>query len=572
MRVLFLYSCLYWLLVPALAGSQTAEDIQRVIREQHGDSTALSNISAASWVASPVVRGSIDIIWTCVVTLGACVYTVLHLNVPAKNGRYAGLIDKLRWVVIAILFPEYVLVIAAYQLREAQNLRKELQKHLDNNASTSKQLVELDFCFFVIMGGYQVTIKDIQPGPEFTYNSNCEDIHRLSSEGFLRLVELGEINIETAVRTSHLKDRSKANIIQKALVLMQIGWMLLQCIARKAQGLPITLLELHTMVHVACAAAMYSFWFSKPLDIGYPEMLDSESETMRGFLALSVQSQLCKKNEIEFTIQTQELESNSTHPGNHSAGSQPRASSITLLPNDPTQEPHLTDDVMDDENAVSILEIGQSLSCGIRLRSEKSVTPSKTKLRLTAEDRTRLERSTHFVRKKGNNEIGLDYRQEGVSIYNYLSHFHDLESMGVLSSANDRPIMAKTSPIKPSLIGILLPFIYSGLHLVAWNYEFPTTAEGIMWKVACIVSCNPIGWVLIFIMARIIEFKIGDKDDYDVLLHVIIYVILEIVFAAFILLKVSGRVFLAVESFASIRRLPIGAYSMPVWLQMLPHL
>ncbi|TIC93692.1 Neutral alpha-glucosidase C [Colletotrichum higginsianum] len=295
-------------------GGEAVEKTLDAKGRRHGDSTALSNISAASWVASPVVRGSIDIIWTCVVTLGACVYTVLHLNVPAKNGRYAGLIDKLRWVVIAILFPEYVLVIAAYQLREAQNLRKELQKHLDNNASTSKQLVELDFCFFVIMGGYQVTIKDIQPGPEFTYNSNCEDIHRLSSEGFLRLVELGEINIETAVRTSHLKDRSKANIIQKALVLMQIGWMLLQCIARKAQGLPITLLELHTMVHVACAAAMYSFWFSKPLDIGYPEMLDSESETMRGFLALSVQSQLCKKNEIEFTIQTQELESNSTHP------------------------------------------------------------------------------------------------------------------------------------------------------------------------------------------------------------------------------------------------------------------
>ncbi|WQF85262.1 hypothetical protein CDEST_10276 [Colletotrichum destructivum] len=444
MRIFF-YSCLCRLLVPAWASSQTAEDIQRVILEQH---------------ASPVVRGSIDIIWTCVVTLGACVYTVLHLNVPAKNERYAGLNDNLRWVVVAILFLEYVLVIAAFQFREARNLREELQQRLNDNVST--QLVELDFCFFVIMGSYQVIIKDIQPGPDFAYNSNCEDILRLSSEGFLRLVELDEINIETTVRTSHLKDRSKANIIQKALVLMQIGWMLLQCIARKAQGLPITLLELHTMVHVACAAAMYGLWFSKPLDIGYSEMLDSESETMRGFLALSVQSLLCKMNEIEFTIQTQELESNSTHPGNHSAGSQPRASRIALLPNDPTQEPHLTDDVMDDENAVSIREIGQSLSCGIRLRSEKSVTPSKTKFRLTAEDRTRLERSTHFVRslprpvtetpnstplrlksyslcfsENGNDEIGLDYRQEGVSIFNYLSHFHDLESMGVLSSAND---------------------------------------------------------------------------------------------------------------------------------------
>lgn len=59
-----------------------------------------------------------------------------------------------------------------------------------------------------------------------------------------------------------IKNKSKANMIQKALVMLQVSWMFLQCIARKIYGLPLTLLELHTMVHVFCAFMMYIFWFN----------------------------------------------------------------------------------------------------------------------------------------------------------------------------------------------------------------------------------------------------------------------------------------------------------------------
>lgn len=56
-------------------------------------------------------------------------------------------------------------------------------------------------------------------------------------------------------------DKSKANPVQKALVLVQILWMAMQCVSRASYGLPITLLELHTMVHVVCAVMLYTFWF-----------------------------------------------------------------------------------------------------------------------------------------------------------------------------------------------------------------------------------------------------------------------------------------------------------------------
>jgi hypothetical protein len=45
-------------------------------------------------------------------------------------------------------------------------------------------------------------------------------------------------------------------------------------IARKAKSFPLTLLEVHTLVHVLCALFMYFFWFQKPVGVRDPTMVD----------------------------------------------------------------------------------------------------------------------------------------------------------------------------------------------------------------------------------------------------------------------------------------------------------
>jgi len=40
------------------------------------------------------------------------------------------------------------------------------------------------------------------------------------------------------------------------------------------KGLPLTLLEIHTLVHVFCALVMYGFWFKKPVRVRDPTMVD----------------------------------------------------------------------------------------------------------------------------------------------------------------------------------------------------------------------------------------------------------------------------------------------------------
>ena len=107
---------------------------------------------------------------------------------------------------------------------------------------------DLKWGFFAVMGGFEMAV----PGEP-------QGLQPLSPKGVRKLAA---IDIKPfAIPTSRIEDRSKADTLQKGLVLLQVGWMALQCITRKVYGLPITLLELHTMVHVVCAIIMYAFWF-----------------------------------------------------------------------------------------------------------------------------------------------------------------------------------------------------------------------------------------------------------------------------------------------------------------------
>jgi hypothetical protein len=113
------------------------------------------------------------------------------------------------------------------------------------------------------MGGLEVSVKDIvvrstrstwSDSPRGTLGSG---LLRLTPNGVLQLASLGYF---VPVPRSKIDDKSKADILQKSLVMIQVIWMATQCTVRKVYGLPLSLLEVHTMVHVFCALIMYLFW------------------------------------------------------------------------------------------------------------------------------------------------------------------------------------------------------------------------------------------------------------------------------------------------------------------------
>ena len=63
------------------------------------------------------------------------------------------------------------------------------------------------------------------------------------------------------IKPERIVAKTKADVLQKALVLLQVSYAATSCVARRVCSLPLTLLEVHTMVHVICAVAMYALWF-----------------------------------------------------------------------------------------------------------------------------------------------------------------------------------------------------------------------------------------------------------------------------------------------------------------------
>jgi hypothetical protein len=58
----------------------------------------------AGWTNSLNERSTIDLLWSCLLVIFTSVWTVIHLNLPAKNDGMRTLFTrKRRWMFMAVL-------------------------------------------------------------------------------------------------------------------------------------------------------------------------------------------------------------------------------------------------------------------------------------------------------------------------------------------------------------------------------------------------------------------------------------------------------------------------------------
>ena len=198
------------------------------------------------WVASPNARGTIDIIWSCVVTAFLCSWSVLFLNVPDKHSFRSCLSTKLSWVAFTIFFPEILASFAQVQYLSARH-----------SVAAFHELGYSDWsmthAFFADMGGFMLDSPDY---PRFPVNAH--QVRYLVEHGF---VEYPSIHRDT------IQDKNKADAFVRILTSIQILWFALQCIGRAVQQLHVSMLELDVVAIVLCTIPTFYFWFHKPLDV-----------------------------------------------------------------------------------------------------------------------------------------------------------------------------------------------------------------------------------------------------------------------------------------------------------------
>ncbi|KAG5662727.1 hypothetical protein KAF25_005145 [Fusarium avenaceum] len=257
----------------------------------------LRHLVAPAWVSSPNVRGSMDILRSCILTLVACIYTALHLDVPRKTTWQYLLMRKTKYVLLTLFAPEMSVFAAMQQLRYAWKLRSALQtiqrREQEKNWTEAADFeINLKYALFIVMGAVRFDVHDILSVPDLddTASKYFEDSgNRRNSvrPGPGLIVWLAERGHWFKVRKQDIDDKSKADTLQKVLVLIQVSWMVIQCIARRASDLPLSLLEIHTMLHVVCAIILYACWFQKPLDV--MEAIVVTTEGFKGEVATQLQ-------------------------------------------------------------------------------------------------------------------------------------------------------------------------------------------------------------------------------------------------------------------------------------------
>ncbi len=112
---------------------------------------------------------------------------------------------------------------------------------------------------------------------------------------------------------------------------------------------------------------------------------------------------------------------------------------------------------------------------------------------------------------------------------------------------------------------------YAGVHMSAWNYKFPSLLECWLWRSSCIAVLAA-GWVwVIFEVALVVEDRFRFLPLFGRLCHFLRFGALTLLVVT-LTAGVFGRVFIVVESFVSLRSVPIGVYATVPWANYIPHI
>ena len=202
------------------------------------------------WEPEPDGRGTWSIVWSCLVTIFICTWSVLHLDVPKRHGRWYLRFRKVRWMLLAALAPEWILMQAAEDFFQARTLLGHLVAH----GGDEWTLIHAEFA---VAGGIRVKSPD------------SDEIMPKRIESLEKAVESGQIN-GPQISKEELKSRSKSDGVVKLIALLQITWFGLQALFRAIQHLQVTALEIMTVAFFVLAVLIYAIWWNRPQDIEYP--------------------------------------------------------------------------------------------------------------------------------------------------------------------------------------------------------------------------------------------------------------------------------------------------------------
>ncbi|EPQ51379.1 hypothetical protein GLOTRDRAFT_24610, partial [Gloeophyllum trabeum ATCC 11539] len=213
-----------------------------------------------------------NIVWSCLATIFACTWVAIHCNIPPPHQSwFRKLGRRLKTTIVAIIAPELVVFWATKQWLTSRTLAEEyaIDRVIESRSWTQTH------GFFAIMGGFSVSRVS-------------ELLHPMASCGGLAPTSRpDEFDIAMLpfpdITEEEINDKSKGDWLSKGFAILQTSWFIFQCIARRAQHLPLTELELATCAFAALNAVIYAFWWRKPQSVACPYAIGRRQRANLGY-------------------------------------------------------------------------------------------------------------------------------------------------------------------------------------------------------------------------------------------------------------------------------------------------
>ncbi|KAL7908309.1 hypothetical protein GGI35DRAFT_470004 [Trichoderma velutinum] len=565
-------------------------------------------------------RSTLEIVWSCISIIILCTWSILHLDLPADvaaNGmvqqtfkRIYLLWRKVFWMGLKLFSPEFAATGCARKIFATRSNSAMLEQlaHRDGVPWNLKHTILVD------MGGIAIRFlpmsADAETGdtipnqemqrilsekkerPEFIRNfcrrqdrllKRCGKIPwdlwewhvKLASDmekGVQPPTKLGsreELSFSKAdlaalagniwildskqlaiarmreiitdlpnIKEEAIDDKSKSDGLVKIIAVLQVLWLVVQLVVRKIDDLHFTQLEITTVAFAATAVIIYSIDFIKPKDVNVPFYIDIQKVVeYDDFVAIAEAAPFAYMQGKRYYMPTSTLHDLIGYR-NEDMISDPK------IPKNTNQEDNRQESIPSKNNV-----------------QEDMIQKDNVQEDYVQADSNQMERGENndYACYKGpedkNCQICGQWRK-------FTSDKRSKEKR--CSWRRFYELSPKTADIFSLLIGFASATSLGGVHLFAWNSDFPTDIERLLWRISALMTIV-LPYIYIATHIRYIGSTVADIRRKKKTL-------MNIVLGCIAICYIPCRLFLVAESFRSLYYLPSQAFRATPAVMNIPHL
>ncbi|KAF8417484.1 hypothetical protein EV426DRAFT_578114 [Tirmania nivea] len=399
---------------------------------------------------------------------------------------------------------------------------------------------------------------------------------------------------------TQVRDRSKAGTLAKVIVVFQALWMVIQVLCRTAAGLTVALLEVHVILHVLCSLYMYFVWWDKPVDIELQETVPVTKAQLEQLKSRpTLQNPTNPFNKRPKAVNTDEesqrahKESQRTHEESQRAHKESqrtheesqRAHNESQRAHEESQRAHKESQRVHEESQRAHEESHEESQ---RAHEESQRAHEESQGAHEESQGAHEESQGAQIPKEPQDRDSYLIKRSGMGRLLYIQLFNERckfsEYFDIMHTALRRLIGSEQETRMEWLQLTLIGLVYGGAHLSTWNNRFPSNLELWMWRSASMLTAVSMGVFILTIyigiyIGKLLDDKDGPddqepipkKEDLKSKLKRYCSRAWALCIGLSIIPVLFARLYLLVECFIALRRLPADSYQTVAWAETWPH-